>query len=233
MSATYKIFLNLPEGYETESSQTYPVVYLLDGNWYFRGPRANVAGIVDGLIHKELIPPVILVSIGYPATNRRARDFLEAYDKFYAFLVDELIPFVDLRYRTDPTSGRTLIGHSDGGFFTFYAFSKYGENSGVEPFDKFISISGDFTKLNNLMYRREADLYYVKSKESGILDVSLYLAVGALEETRFVRSNSKMAELLGSRNYAKFKFQSKVYDKHDHTSVVSPAISDGLVWIYK
>jgi enterochelin esterase-like enzyme len=229
---TFKIFISLPEGYEPEGSRTYPVVYLLDGNWYFRGPRASVMGIALGLTYKGRIPPIILVGIGYPATNQRGRDFLIAYDKFYAFLVGELIPFVDAHYKTDAASGRTLIGHSDGGFFTFYAFTSYGEKPGAEPFNKFISISGDFTKLGHLMSGKETALYN-RSGENGILDVSLYMAVGEKEEKRFVESNQKMWEILASRNYAGFKFQSKVYDQKDHTSVVSPAVSDGLVWVFK
>ncbi|MCJ7521220.1 MAG: hypothetical protein MUP21_03255 [Dehalococcoidia bacterium] len=57
--------------------------------------------------------------------------------------------------------------------------------------------------------------------------------LGEWEEKRFVERNREMAEMLVSRNYAEFKFKSKVYAGRDHTSVVSTAIWGGLVWVFE
>ncbi len=42
-----------------------------------------------------------------------------------------------------------------------------------------------------------------------------------------------MAEMLASRNYAEFKLKSKVYAGRGHTEVVSPAVRDGLEWVFE
>ena len=233
---TYRIYLSLPAGYEPETAEGYPVVYLLDGDWYFDGSNPRIGGqgamgIAAALSKQGLIPPVILVGIGYPQGSLRGRDFLWDYSRFYAFLTGELIPIVDERLNTSLAAGRTLIGHSDGGFFTFYAFSRSKQSSGDEPFSKFIAISGDFTKRSGSMFRREASLYD-RIKADGVLNVSLYMAVGGREEERFVDSNREMAEMLGSRNYAGFKFKSMVYSSLNHGNVVRPAIWDGLKWVF-
>ena len=63
----------LPEGYQN-SEESYPVVYLHDGQWVFseKGKeRWNVDCIADELIRKKKIPPVILVGIDCDESQRR------------------------------------------------------------------------------------------------------------------------------------------------------------------
>jgi predicted alpha/beta superfamily hydrolase len=56
----YHLFVALPENYAT-SGQSYPVVYLLDGNVMF----GMAAGLAPGLHWSREAPELIVVGIGY------------------------------------------------------------------------------------------------------------------------------------------------------------------------
>jgi uncharacterized protein len=126
---SYRISVSLPAGYET-GDQRYPVVYVLDGDWYF-AMAASTARLLE--VAGEL-PPLIVVSIGYGGTiaeqrARRGREFTPdavaglagsgAAAAFLGVLQKELVPLVERRYRT--SSDRTLVGHSLGGLFATFA----------------------------------------------------------------------------------------------------------------
>ncbi len=230
----YMIYLSLPEGYDPQHPRGYSTIYLLDGDWYFddsswRIGDGGVEGIVTSLTRGGQIPKSIVVGIGYVDKNQRGRDFLWQPERFYAFLTEELIPFIDAEYRTKAGSGRTLIGHSDGGYFTLYAFCQY--EHGTNPFGRFIAVSGDFTKNDWFILREEGKLNR-QIGDGGVIEGSLYMAVGDQEETRFVTSNQDLARRLESRGYQDLRFRSKTYRSEDHASVVTPAIWSGLLWVF-
>jgi predicted alpha/beta superfamily hydrolase len=112
--------IRLPGGYE-EETETYPVLVVLDGGSSF----SYLASLLDNLAPYHL-PEMILV--GLPNTHRE-RD-LDPVDasvgeagegalRFQGFLEEELIPYLDRRYRTVPI--RVLAGHSLAGSFVLQA----------------------------------------------------------------------------------------------------------------
>ena len=134
----------LPEGYQN-SEESYPVVYLHDGQWVFseKGKeRWNVDCIADELIRKKKIPPVILVGIDCDESQRRKemthitppsfrrmgrRGFVPCYAfsgegrgaLYEAFIVNEVKPYIDQVFRTKPEKEHTaLAGSSMGGLVT-------------------------------------------------------------------------------------------------------------------
>jgi len=123
------IYVRLPPGYE-DSSDDYPVVYLLDGDSLFPILAANHMF----LTYDDGLPEAIVVGIAYGSfdsdINHRGYDFTPdgpdagegrggaAY--FHRFLKDELIPEVETRYRADPAR-RVLFGQSLGGTLVLYS----------------------------------------------------------------------------------------------------------------
>jgi enterochelin esterase-like enzyme len=231
-----RIHISLPEGYDPLRPVGYPVIYLLDGDWYFDGSHwrlgdGGVVGITSRLAAAGDIPQVILVGIGYVGDNNRGEDFLGGFYPFYRFLTEELIPFIDEEYHTDPSAGRTLIGHSDGGYFTLYAF--FQSNMLPErPFRRFIAFSGDYTKNARHLFAEELGLNR-QVGDGAVLDASLFLAVGGHEEGRFVDSNQQMAERLDGRRYQEFRFRYVEFGALNHSTIVAPAIRDGLRWVFE
>jgi predicted alpha/beta superfamily hydrolase len=56
----------LPESYHSNTGATYPVIYLMDGDYTFHG----VSGMLDFMANKaQLIPDVILVAIADKGTD--------------------------------------------------------------------------------------------------------------------------------------------------------------------
>ncbi|MFX0090280.1 MAG: alpha/beta hydrolase-fold protein, partial [Candidatus Hodarchaeota archaeon] len=56
----FTMYVSLPADYNISSSQEYPVIYLLDGDWYFSQARF----IISKLITDRFMPPAILVGVG-------------------------------------------------------------------------------------------------------------------------------------------------------------------------
>ena len=124
-----RITVYLPPGY-AESTQGYPVVYLLDGG--AEEDFHHVTGIVQVSVMNQIMEPVIV--IGIENTERR-RDLTgpteNAKDKtiaprvggsaaFRAFLRKELVPRVERDFRVN--GQRAILGESLAGLFIVEQF---------------------------------------------------------------------------------------------------------------
>jgi enterochelin esterase-like enzyme len=108
----YSIQVYLPQAYVEHPQQHFPVLYILDAEWRFD----LLVQMVDAQGHI-----IIVVGIGNgdgSVTGRRATDYrMPGARDYYAFLIMQVIPTIDARYRTDPAH-RTLAGHSYGGGYS-------------------------------------------------------------------------------------------------------------------
>lgn len=146
-SATYggtrEINVWLPPGYE-QSGQTYPVLYLLDGG---QGQDFHhISGIAQLGTIVGATRDVIVV--GVASVDRRNELALPTEDaeliaryptqgqsiRFRQFLADEVLPFVEARYRTNGETA--LMGESLAALFVVETFLK-------EPqmFDAYVAVS--------------------------------------------------------------------------------------------
>lgn len=108
-SRTIRVYT--PPGYET-SSDSFPVVLFHDGLEYVTLAQAN--NVIDYLIAEDLIDPVIGVFV--PPVNRTAEYAGNQQNQFTAFIVNEIMPYLDSRYRTQRNpSRRATLGASNGG----------------------------------------------------------------------------------------------------------------------
>src|SRR5438034_10778270 len=131
----------LPRGYSRFSRKRHPVLYLQDGQnvfdaaTSFAGVEWGVDQTAQRLIHRKLIEPLIVVAVAnigeervheYAPTpgliepkdhpRKRSRGFARIYGQF---LIEELKPFIDKKYRTKPDAEFTGLGGSSlGGLAT-------------------------------------------------------------------------------------------------------------------
>ena len=114
----------LPPGYADEPSRRYPVFYLQDGQNLFNaatskfGVEWRADETADRLIRDKQIPPMILVAVDN--TKNRINEYTYVRDevqtaggdgaKYAKFLIEELKPFIDEKYRTKPDRANTSIG---------------------------------------------------------------------------------------------------------------------------
>ncbi len=146
LSEDRTMLVALPKDYR-DSEERYPVLYVLDGEFFFYQAQAAVQFLSEcTYIRTHPIPQMIVVGI---VNIDRNRDFTPTYapvqgefrfptsggaTKFLEFLQSELIPQVDARYRTQPY--RIISGWSLGGLFTI---NTYLENPGA--FSAYLAIS--------------------------------------------------------------------------------------------
>jgi predicted alpha/beta superfamily hydrolase len=127
----------LPPGYDAPQNRgrRYPVLYLNDGqNLFdaetstFNGGEWRVDETVGALIAAGRIPPIVVVGIDHAGRQERFREYFPWVDRFLsppvpdpqgarypAFLVDEVIPFVEARYRVAREPDQRGIGGSSAG----------------------------------------------------------------------------------------------------------------------
>ena len=138
----YKLYISLPREYET-GKVSYPVVLVLDADYFFPFVHLIVWGLVD---HAEL-QPMILVGIAYPGVAEekhgplfklnRTRDYTPTFvakggygsefqkqsggaDRFLDFVDQELFPYLEKKFRVKHDD-RSLVGMSFGGLLASYA----------------------------------------------------------------------------------------------------------------
>lgn len=124
---THDVHVYLPTGY---GSGDLPVVYFQDGRDYIEyGVAAEVVHrhIEDGCIEPVIAVFVTPPNLHLPAEPNRTTEY-GMNDAYVRFFCDELVPWVDLHYRTlrEPR-GRLVVGDSYGGLTSIYiAFRRPG-----------------------------------------------------------------------------------------------------------
>jgi predicted alpha/beta superfamily hydrolase len=124
----------LPAAYSAETNRSFPVLYLHDGQNVFSTAGSNVAfgwgnwGLdltADRLIREHKIRPIIMVAVDnrglarmseYSGHHGTGTNQSGDFDGYSAFLMQDLKPFIDRKYRTLPDAGHTgVMGSSLGG----------------------------------------------------------------------------------------------------------------------
>lgn len=148
------ISIYTPPGYFKNKHQTYGVLYMHDGQNLFDSQTAyggvewRIDEVMDSLLRLKKIRPCIVVGI-WNSTRRleeylpnkpivyggdtlmklihqRKADFESLSDNYLTFIVQELKPYIDKNYRTNPDCKHTYIaGSSMGGLISLYAAMEY------------------------------------------------------------------------------------------------------------
>jgi len=119
------LWIYTPPGYDAEPDRRYPSVYVLQGYfghltmWRNRDPfRQPFPEAADALFARREAPPVIVVYVDC-WTGYGGSQFVDSpgTGRYHSYLCEEIVSFVDNRYRTlDAPAHRGISGHSSGGF---------------------------------------------------------------------------------------------------------------------
>jgi enterochelin esterase-like enzyme len=120
LGTTRRVNVYLPPDYDRDTTRRYPVAYLLHGaqadeNVWSRLGRANF--IMDNLIAaSKSVPFIIVMPFGYAEDPNTPGPHDQNTAKVGRDLIEDLIPFIDGKYRTQPDrEHRALFGISMGG----------------------------------------------------------------------------------------------------------------------
>lgn len=212
----YHLSIALPDSYKT-STQSYPVIYVLDGDFNF----SVAAGLTRFSNWFRRIPELIIVGIGYdikttdefvalrdldfdvPGMPGAASD--SAPDRFLEALTQEIIPFVDANYRTIP-SDRCLQGYSSSGIFVLYTLFQQ-----PDAFQRYISGSPILGATYDYWVQHDAKL----AARDGSNPIQIYVSVGELEEND-LPNFQKFVAFLEQGNYPGLTVSSEIYAGEGH-----------------
>jgi len=246
---TKNFWVQLPENYNPNSSEKYPIAYILDGSIHL-----NTVHTVQSYYSGGYFPKMIL--IGISNRTNRTRDLTTTQvkkfqgtemdentggaEKFTQFIENELIPYIDSKYAT--TTYRTLIGHSYAGLFTIntlinhpYLFENY---LAIDP-----SLDWDNQKLlNEAKIKLQNENYKGKSLFIS-LNGQLHMQNSAInienvmqdtsDFTLFARSNITFSNIAKQNANNGLSFEWKFYPKDIHGTISLPSIMDGLISIFE
>ncbi len=179
----YRLMISVPK---IEPGKTYPVLYVLDGNWYFRA-ASDTATWGSGPFE-----PAIIVGIGYPTEDyaevrkRRALDLSVreepkrfpdgsgGCDTFLRMIEQEIKPFVASRHPVDPKR-QMLYGKSLGGLAALRALLRY-----PTTFSTYLIVSPSIWQGNKAVLEDEAA--FAAKARAGELDLRILITSASEEE---------------------------------------------------
>lgn len=226
----YAIQVHLPRNYSDET-KTFPVAYVLDGQWDF----PLVVSLYGQLFYDGFIPGLVIVGITWGGKNPiadslRARDYTPSHNdqlpqtggatKFYSFMKQELIPFIEKKFRVSKTD-RVLMGSSFGGLFTLYAMLQ--EN---QLFNRYIAAS-PATLWNRAALYEDEKAY---SDKSSRLHARLFAVAGEYEN---VPALHEFVDRLKSRKYDGFHVEARVLENTGHSGSKTEGFSRGLQYVFE
>jgi predicted alpha/beta superfamily hydrolase len=224
---TMAIDVTLPEGYDTDSTVRYPVLYLTDGYW-----RRGQHQPIHDMARNENVKELIIVGIGcpdnYDSNVVPVRDLINNPGLFLDFILSRLIPTIDKDYRTN--GKRTLWGSSYGGYFAMYTLFRYSvDTKGVFQHNIVARPAAlettDFGGVPTDLFGFEQNL----ASSTHDLNVCLYVTVGGNEDAyRFLNLFKRLVDSLSSRQYDSFVFKSFIDPGKDHYTVCEPTLYEGV-----
>jgi predicted alpha/beta superfamily hydrolase len=239
-------FNNTPEKWST--------VYVLDGNWYF-GMVTDIIrpmswcgsttdAIVVGIGYPEADNAIESFRDSFtrrnadltPVRDEHEEKMLEEQQKrpaptgdagnFLKFIQNELMPFIEKGYRSDP-SKRILVGHSYGGLFGLFALFE-----SPDLFETLIIGSPTLSHGNRFTFQQEESFAKAHKK----LPAKIYLYAGEHEESitdTTLTDTLRLAAILQGRNYEGFSLVKHVFIDQNHCEVAAPGFQGGLKFALK
>ena len=227
LDETRPLIVGTPQRYEA-GEERYPVLYLLDGDAHFH----HTTGTADYLARHGRMPEVIIVAIPNtdrtrdltpPSADESAEEDFPTHggaDTFLRFISEELMPWVDRRYRTRQHS--TLVGHSFGGLFAIHALV-----TRPEVFDAYIAISPSL-QWDDQRLVMQAGTVFENTRE---LTADLYMTVGN-EGRALLGGVRKLAGVLDEHAPRGFRWAFRLMEDESHGSVPLRSTRQGLEAVF-
>jgi predicted alpha/beta superfamily hydrolase len=236
-----KIWVYEPVTDNLFAKQSYPVVYLLDGDAHFYSVMSIIQQLSE--VNMSMVLPKMVV-IGITNTDR-TRDLTPTHvsfdpeipdsnylktsggaEAFTSFIEKELIPYVDSAYSASPY--RILIGHSYGGLYCVNTLLNH-----TSLFNGYIAIDPSMNWDNRKLLNLAKDLLAQKKFKN----TSLFLSIAnqGYSDTDSLKDNSaafELAKYLDTNRNNNLIFQWHYYKDDNHGSVPLISEYDGLRFIF-
>jgi uncharacterized protein len=219
---SFEIYTSVPLSFNTK--ETYNVVYYCDANLKSGKYLRQLLSTPE---YNGQLKNKIFVGIGHVGNYHvlRRRDFIlpEIHDKdtlgkdknygqveqFYSFLKEELIPAVNLKFKTNADSN-SIIGHSLGGLFAFFCLFK-----SDNLFAKYFALSPALWIDNYSIYK------FNKIPEGLPGKKYLYFVSGSKETiNKILRGTNEAKLFLDKKHYSNLVYEYEILNGETHNSEV-------------
>ncbi len=170
LNTTRQLKIKLPKNYDPSSGIKHPVIIVFDGDYLFE----PVAGQVSYQTYFDGMPESIVVGVvqGYERFYDSYFDEvtglpIESGARFYQFIGEELIPYIDSKYKT--SKFRVAVGHDImGNFINSFLFSD------KPVFQAYINLSPDFKGnmneniINRVKWLKDDVFYYMATSDDDV-----------------------------------------------------------------
>jgi len=213
----------LPESYEENKESTYPVAIVFDAEVLFdiyvansklfaardKAPEQIVVGILQNQDEERYADSDYSTDTGLPNQDS---------SKFYGFVRDELIPYIDDNYRT--SLFKSIIGNTITANFANYFFL---ESSPV--FNAFININPSYApnmheKLELKSQSLDSDYFY-------------YLSSGRYNTEKRLKGITEVNNLLKLSENDKFNYKFDDFSNSTKTASIGQSISSSMGFIFE
>lgn len=218
------------------SQQKFPVAVVLDGPDHF----FSVVGMLDRFstnTGNEQCPPMIVVGL---VNTDRIRDFHPTLenDSFGRFLEEELLPYIDAHYPTEPY--RTFIGHSIGGLRVIHTAI-------YQPhlFDSYIAIDPSLGHFRNQWYEEARN----DIEKFDLGNNRMYIGMGqtmpahlprdtasirkdTTDHSNHMRRIMEFCETMSGKSDLENRFDWKYHPDESHQSLTQLVTYDGVSFVF-
>lgn len=184
------LWVYTPPGFDP-GGMRYPLLVLFDGGAYTMA-SAPAQAILDDLIAKRRIPPVVAILVG---NTDRARELMCSVN-FSDFLAKELVPWAREKYRATTDATQTVVaGSSLGGLAASFAGFRH-----PEIFGNVLSMSGSYWwKPGDDLEPEWLGRQFASSPNRPL---RMYVAVGSMEEpANQLVTNRHFRDVLTAKGY--------------------------------
>ncbi|PCI63168.1 MAG: hypothetical protein COB37_05520 [Kordiimonadales bacterium] len=213
LQETREIVVHLPENYDPDSKEGYPVLYMLDADHQADEIAARTAGEYS---NAKMVPGVIVIAI---ENIRRGMDFLPHFisverdgkqvfgngGKLLSFIKNELIPFASKKFRTN--GRRVFIGHSWAGQFVAYALSQ-----SPDLFDGYFITSPSIGQYGDKTFSELKRVF----KQDIDFPAFVYVSVGSKETLELKTDYDRLTTLLKQHLPKQVKLHLEINEGADH-----------------
>lgn len=199
----------VPDKYAT-SDQSYPVLYVLDGHWYF----FNGVSIQKTLRGNREMPKMIVVGVDMQARPYRDSLYYQAWDQVVTFIGEELPAYINANYRTKAES--VVFGWEQSA--SMVAELLFREDP---PFDGYILSNGGYVNAQMIADYKQASqpkhyAYLANSQQD----------IYTIDETKTM-VNTLEAHELGS-----LQWKSEMHNSEVHETLAYQSMYHGLRFFY-
>lgn len=242
----YHVYVALPPTYAESKDRKYPVLYVPDHEDIFLGAKAayGTLDLARSLSMGRKLEEFIIVGVPLQVADpldwarKRTPDLTPTQDKafesqlskqmkgvvqsggaaqFLRALKEELIPFIESRYRV--TQDRGLAGYSLGGLFTTWVWM-----SGDVTFSRFLIGSP------SLWWDKEAILKFDPERK---LKGRVFLSMGGAEsKATMLEPFQRLVATLKDRKDPDLQWESVIFDGTDHLTGIVGAFARGMRSLY-